>query len=151
MVGAVAAVAALLAAATPAQAAQARATIAPGIYGNVRMGAETGDLGGMEIEIHPDGGTVETTYCEGWCNMIYRTRYADHGGWIDYAYQESATFAFTVRVRQRGRDVVVEQRFLPVDGKARVARFRLKRLKDRFGLDVAEQWMRESREPTATP
>ena len=75
----------LAAAASLACAASATAApvIAPGIYGNVRVSRETGDLGGIELEIRALG-QVETVLCEGWCNETYKSRYRESGGVITY-------------------------------------------------------------------
>jgi hypothetical protein len=60
-----------------------RAMIAPGIYSSVSESPNTGDLGGLEVEIGK-AGQIETVLCEGWCNETDRTTYARRGGSIVY-------------------------------------------------------------------
>ena len=46
-----------------------------GLFGNVAMSPETGDLGGFEVRFYTDPATgkamAEFTLCEGWCNQVY--------------------------------------------------------------------------------
>ena len=48
--------------------------VAPGIYGNVTLNEESGDLGGVELELIGTGANarIEWVLCEGWCNTIRR-------------------------------------------------------------------------------
>lgn len=44
-----------------------------GIYGNVELSEESGDLSGFEVHFFEDGGKrmAEFVMCEGWCNRAY--------------------------------------------------------------------------------
>lgn len=128
-------VAVILAASAPAtlQAVRPDRGIEPGIYGNVRYHEESGDVSGIEIEIHADGDRiVETVLCGGICSLIVWSRYALHGDWIEYEYRESPDYIRTYRVRRDGRNVWIEQ-----ISEGYVTRTKLRRLKQRVGLDIA--------------
>ncbi len=68
-------VAALLTAGVSADAKDRQRPFPEGLYGNVDMSKETGDLGGFEVRFYKDPVTgqpmAEFTLCEGWCNMVY--------------------------------------------------------------------------------
>ena len=74
----------IAAACTPASAE----SVAPGIYGDVRLSEESGDLGGMELELIGTGtdARVEFVLCEGWCNEVGKApvRFTAEGFRFDY-------------------------------------------------------------------
>lgn len=113
--------------------------IAPGIYGNVEFSADTGDLGGIEIEIHsgPDR-IVDITVCEGWCEYAYRVTYEELMGTIYFQIGDTGFPPRKFRVSANGKDVLIEE-----DKELAVYKYRLKRQKMRFGLSVAEDSMKE--------
>lgn len=45
-----------------------------GLFSNVQMSGETGDLGGMEARFYEEAGKhmVEFVWCEGWCNETHK-------------------------------------------------------------------------------
>lgn len=47
--------------------------IAPGIYGNIRVGERTGDMAGYELRLAHGGASreIEITACEGSCNRVH--------------------------------------------------------------------------------
>lgn len=138
--GSVAAICIVYGAFAPAQAETSARAVRPGIYGNVRLSEATGDLSGIEVEIHAGAGRiVDITVCEGWCNWVYQVAYEDQGGWIAFEilerpYDPPRKF----RLTQRGKGALIEE-----DQEFAVPRYRLKRLKERFGLDVADFSMTE--------
>ena len=64
-----------------------------GVYGNVEMSPDTGDLGGMEIEIHADGPDpyAEFVLCEGWCNGAASVPITVVGDTLTFDYIEQYT------------------------------------------------------------
>lgn len=86
---------ALAALATPiaAQAPIPASAWPSGIYSNVRMSGETGDLGGMEIRFYTLGGKrmVEFVHCEGWCNQSYHAELRQEGDGFAFEYTEILT------------------------------------------------------------
>jgi hypothetical protein len=121
-----------------------QATIAPGIYSSVTMSPDSGDLGGLEIEIGR-AGQVETVLCEGWCNSTDRATYRRRGGSIVYDLREETigpggritVTARPVELRPSGRNVLAK-----MDGDTRW--WMLKRKPRPFGLSVAHDAMRET-------
>ena len=73
--GVLLAAALLLAGAVGADAKDRTRPFPQGLYGNVEMSGETGDLGGFEVRFFTDPATgkpmAEFTLCEGWCNTAY--------------------------------------------------------------------------------
>ena len=61
----------------------------PGIYGNVELSEESGDLGGAELALIGSGADarVELVICEGWCNAIITAPVRLSGG--DYVFEYS--------------------------------------------------------------
>lgn len=114
-----------------------------GIFSNVQLSPETGDLGGLEIELHTDGPDpyALVVFCEGWCNQAYRVPVKLGGSSFSFSFTEQLVDAsgapvaddhYTVKGRLAGRSLRVE---LLLNGNRWSAP--LKRLKTRFGLDVA--------------
>jgi hypothetical protein len=64
----------LLAGGAATQAKSGQRPFPQGLYGNVTMSRQTGDLGGFEVRFYTDPATgkpmAEFTLCEGWCNSI---------------------------------------------------------------------------------
>lgn len=119
----------------------------PGIYSDVRMSGETGDLGGIEIRVlaGKDAGWAEAVHCEGWCNSLERVQILREmdGYRIDFPersveYDEAGNrgkemvtiFPIHIRTTAKGLRVITG------DGESRVTRL-LKKQKQEFGLDVA--------------
>ena len=115
-------------------------TIAPGIYGNVAMSGETGDLGGIELNL-PQGSLseqVEFTQCEGWCNHVERLPVRQGFGGISFVYSQSGASgpAATIAVQPAADGVS-----LTVDWGNGPQTYALKRLQQPFGLNVAKEAM----------
>lgn len=118
---------------TAVQAGKPHTAVEPGIYGNVRYYEESGDVSGIEIDIHAgDDHLVETVFCEGICNLVVWSRYEQRGDWIEYEYRESPDYIRTFRIKRDGRNVRAEELY-----GGYVTRRKLKRLKQRLGLDMA--------------
>lgn len=68
------AVSLLLAGGGATQAEPSQRPFPQGLFGNVSMSRETGDLGGFEVRFFTDPVTTkpmaEFTLCEGWCNSV---------------------------------------------------------------------------------
>ncbi|WP_116090888.1 hypothetical protein [Sphingomonas crusticola] len=135
----------VVAAVVPASEADSRtprAPIEPGIYSNVRLSPDTGDLDGLEVEIGRTG-QVETVFCEGWCNASDRTTYAWRGGSIVYDLHE--------KVVNPGGRITIEARAVELKPAAKILLARvggdtgwmvLKRRPRPFGLSVAHDSQR---------
>jgi hypothetical protein len=117
-----------------AAALAAEPTIAPGIYGDVRMSGETGDLGGIELSL-PQGSnsrSVDFVHCEGWCNAVEQRPVRRGLGGV----------AFNVRQGERTIDLSVQPDgpravIVSVDWGNGLEQRRLPRIEREFGLDVA--------------
>lgn len=70
--------------------AKAPPTFPVGLYSNVRMSGETGDLGGMEANFFEDAGKhmVEFVWCEGWCNQTYKAEVTSTDDFFAFEYVE---------------------------------------------------------------
>lgn len=113
--------------------------IEPGIYGNVEFSADTGDLGGIEIEIHSGPNRiVDITVCEGWCEYAYQVTYEELMGTIYFQIGNTGFPPRKFRVSAKGKNVLIEE-----DQDFAAYKYRLKRQKMRFGLSVAEDSMEE--------
>jgi hypothetical protein len=117
-----------------AEALAAEPTIAPGIYSDVRMSGETGDLGGMELKLDQgsDSREIEFVFCEGWCNTVERSPVRRGLGGLSFAltYGEQQ---IDVTVQPAGADAVT----VNVDFGGGMQQRRLRRVQEEFGLDVA--------------
>ena len=122
----------------------------PGIWGDVQMSGETGDLGGIELELIGTGADarVEFVFCEGWCNEVIEAPvvHTDKGFRFSYTQQvwvedrPEAGPAYTVEAVPLGDDLQVTMRQAPWDaGEGWEHSSRLKRLESPFGLSVARQ------------
>jgi hypothetical protein len=132
----------LAASAMPATAAAPPSALS-GIFSDIQMNYETGDLGGLEIEIHPQERSPYAliVLCEGWCNQAYQVPIKINGRNFDLALSEpyfdkSGKLVGKDRYRVHGRLI----------GQALIAElrwefgresYRLMRRKTRFGLNVA--------------
>jgi len=123
-----------------------------GLYGNVTMGAESGDLGGFEVRFFTDPATgrpmAEFVFCEGWCNAAYTAEVirTEDGFAFSHvetleAYNDSGTLVeekhlAECRVIRAGKGWKV---YLFYDGNDVTAggAWRIKPLKQPFGLFVA--------------
>jgi hypothetical protein len=117
-----------------AEALAAEPTIAPGLYGNVQMSGETGDLGGMELSLPQgsDSATAEFVFCEGWCNTVEQPQVRRGLGGV----------AFTIRYAERDTDISVQPAganavTVSVDWGNGLQQYQLPRIARPFGLDVA--------------
>jgi len=123
--------------------------VRPGLYGNVQMFEESGDLGGVELEVHgPPKRMVEMTLCEGWCNSIVKAPYRTEGDRIVFTFREAIVrsdgtpapdFVIPFRLRQKGQDVIIESD-APYESADR-----LRQLKARDGLLVAAAVMESAK------
>lgn len=133
---------ALLLAAVPAAAEPP----VPGIYGNVQLSAETGDLGGMELALIGTGASarVEFVLCEGWCNMLTSApvRFTDEG--FEFEHVDPYWFAdgspapegrYQVQAIPVGTGLKVT--VIPADNPEGSFSADLPRINQRFGLAVA--------------
>jgi hypothetical protein len=122
--------------------------ISSGVYGNVSYGAESGDLGGIELQLTGTGADarVEFVFCEGWCSVSHTEPITptEHGFAFDYAEQyvdergqpaQSRRMHADVRRAGRGLEVAVT----PLDDLEAGDSMRLKPLKARYGLAVADR------------
>ncbi len=123
------------------------APLAPGIYSDVKMSANTGDLGGIEIKIlaGADTGWAEAVYCQGWCNTVDKNRIVATKTGYRFDYRESysemdesgkgtkesvSTTIMYIQKTSTGLLVTTG------DGEGRRAH-RLKKQKKEYGLSVA--------------
>lgn len=119
-----------------AEALAAEPKIAPGIYGDVRLSAESGDLGGMELRLDQgsDSRTVAFVRCEGWCNAVER-RPARRGlGGLTFA-SEQAGRVYDVTVQPDGPRAVM----VSVDWGQGLVQRRLPMIEREFGLAAARR------------
>jgi hypothetical protein len=121
-------------------------TIAPGIYGNVRQSAVTGDLGGTELEVIGRGPNtrVEFVYCEGWCNEVIRTPVKLTRRGFTFAYAETLHDEQGQSVKGERHDIDVSAAGSGIRISMRIggrpfATSRLERLHGPFGLAVARK------------
>jgi hypothetical protein len=138
---------ALLAAALASTATVADAKpIAPGIYSSVRMSADTGDLGGAELELRGTGADAHVAFvlCEGWCNAVIEAPVTVTARGFIFPYSEPLK-------DEAGRPVSGPRYFAeavpagsglrltlrPADPGGDPLTFRLKRQSEPFGLAVA--------------
>ena len=98
--------------------------MSPGVYGNVSYSAESGDLGGMELQLTGTGAgeRVEFVFCEGWCSASHTEPITPtaHGFAFDYAEQyvdehgqPAQSRRMHVDVRRAGRGLEVS--LVPLD------------------------------------
>lgn len=62
-----------------------------GLYGNVGLGEESGDLGGFEVRFYTDAAgrpMAEYVLCEGWCNSIDTAEVTREGRGFAFAHVE---------------------------------------------------------------
>lgn len=61
-----------------------------GIYGNVELSEESGDLGGFEVRFFLDGDKrmAEFVYCEGWCSRAYVAEVTRKGERFHFSHVE---------------------------------------------------------------
>jgi len=122
--------------------------MSPGVYGNVSYSAESGDLGGMELQLTGTGAgeRVEFVFCEGWCSARHTEPITPtaHGFAFDYAEQyvdehgqPAQSRRMHVDVRRAGRGLEVS--LVPLDEPEAAISMWLKPLKARYGLAVADR------------
>ncbi len=86
-----AALAAFAAAACQAQTGSVSRAVPPqGIYGNVDVSEQTGDLGGFEVRFYEEAGKqmAEFVLCEGWCNRTYVAEVTRDGNAFRFSHIE---------------------------------------------------------------
>jgi hypothetical protein len=121
-----------------------------GIFGNVRMSPNTGDLGGQEIRFFKDeksgSAMVEYVHCEGWCNATHIVPlYADEAGhWFEYTetlYSGDGAavpgISYRYNLKYKGKTLILSGRAVSDNGPVIVGPFALKPLRQTFGIDVA--------------
>jgi hypothetical protein len=121
-------------------------TVAPGIYGDVSSSVETGDLGGVELELIGTGADarVELVVCEGWCNYIHRAPVSFTSDGFTFSYVErytdlerkpsgSATFNAVAVRKGDGLSLTITNPGPPTYSFTQ----NLPLIDQRFGLDVA--------------
>jgi hypothetical protein len=121
-----------------AEALAAEPVIAPGIYSDVEMSGETGDLGGLELKLDQGSASreVEFVYCEGWCNRVERRLVRRGLGGLSFA-MPYASRAIDVTVQPAGANAVtVSVDFGNGNG---MEQRRLTRINEEFGLSVARR------------
>jgi hypothetical protein len=115
-----------------------------GIFSNVQQSPETGDLGGVEIEFHPQATPpyAIVVVCEGWCNQAHRAPVKLEGQTFSLSFDEPlfdmsgaivAQDHYRIDGRLAGDAVLVDLRLNSNNWHAK-----LKRIPSRIGLDVAE-------------
>ncbi len=126
---------------TPAP-ADVRSPLA-GIFSNVALSPESGDLGGLEIEIHPHPSTAHAfvVLCEGWCNEAHRVPVKINGAKFELTFAEptydaSGATAGEIPYRVSGR-LIGQSLLVDLRSGLHVDRLRLTKRSQRFGLDVA--------------
>ena len=136
------ALAAVLLASVPA--AASAEPPAPGIYSNVVLSAETGDLGGAELQLFGADARVEFVLCEGWCNEIKRAPVRFTADGLEFSYVESyfdqdgrpaGDRMFHASAARRGTGVKIT--ITPADTPDFSFSFMLEPAEERFGLAVA--------------
>ncbi len=123
--------------------------ITPGIYSDVRLNPEAGDLGGMELYLDQGSTSTEVQFvhCYGWCNQVQRVavRRGLNGVYFDASdFLGSQTTTFTVQ--PDGPSAVT----ITVDWGSGVQSRRLPLADREFGLDVARN-NPNSADAAATP
>jgi hypothetical protein len=121
-----------------------------GLFGNVRMSAETGDLGGQELRFFKDADTgqamVEFVDCEGWCNEAHRVPLMrdEKGAWFQYSEtlnDDDGNImigeARRYRIARKGRNLILTGIFPNCADCSAMGPYKLKPLKQSFGIAVA--------------
>ncbi len=119
---------------------------APGVYGNVQLSAESGDLGGAELELIGSGtdARVELAICEGWCNSVIKAPVRISGDdlffefteqWYDENGAPAEALRYEALATRIGDDISLT--VVPADPRADPFTFYLPRIPERFGLAVA--------------
>ena len=127
-------------------AAAACGQVQPGIYGDVRLSEETGDLGGMELALVGTGAEARAEFvvCEGWCNEVIAApvEFTDDGFTFHYVehYPEPGGRSRSIRydVSAVTIDNGLRVTVTPADGAAPFTGD-LPRIDERFGLAVAAE------------
>lgn len=129
------------------------AIVAPsGIYGNVRMSAETGDLGGYEIRFFTDPATakpmLEFVSCAGWCNETYilPLMQDEKGYWFEYVENDKNEAgkpvpgaAFRYHLQRKGKNLILKGFVTSCADCDPFGPYKLKPLKQIFGIKVGNQ------------
>lgn len=136
----------LVAVAGPIAARDRQPPFPDGLYGNVSLSEESGDLGGFEVRFFTDPVSgrrmAEFVLCEGWCNAVSTAEVVRDGDGFAFSHEEALLFTDGSRGKQR-----VRYRFVPV-GRALLVSYdaedgfvsdpwRIMRLRKAWGLEVA--------------
>jgi hypothetical protein len=119
-----------------------------GLYSDVSMSRESGDLGGMEIRFYDVDGRhmAEFVMCEGWCNKSYHVELTRDGQGFRFGYGETlededgkvvAGSRFDFIIQPKGRKLQIMLEVMQEGSKVVIDKRLLKRSKQPFGLDVA--------------
>lgn len=118
-----------------------------GIFSDVRMSEQTGDLGGMEARFYEEAGKhmVEFVWCEGWCNETHKAELTREGNSFRFQYVERYTgdgdwvktnMSYVIRPIGRNKiNIVAYQDGRTVDEE--YGAHELKRVRKPFGISVA--------------
>jgi hypothetical protein len=104
--------------------------IVPGIYGDVTMSGETGDLGGFEVNLDESLTRADVVHCEGWCNSVNVATARPDGAALILTYSETSvagdgapatTRSTALRLTPNGQSIMLsvdwgngfQQRILP--------------------------------------
>ena len=117
-----------------AAALAAEPAISPGIYGDVEMSGETGDLGGMELSLPQgsDSSSVVFVHCEGWCNAVDERPVRRGLGGVAFSVEQGER-TIDLSVQPDGPRAVI----VSVDWGSGLEQRRLPRIEREFGLNVA--------------
>lgn len=142
----------LLAGAVGADAKDRTRPFPQGLYGNVAMSGETGDLGGLEVRFYTDPATdkpmAEFTLCEGWCNQVFTAEVTRTEDGFAFAHVETLE-AYDGNGTLTEEEHLAEYQVIPAGKGWKVRLFydgddvtsgeawRIKPLEEPFGLAVA--------------
>lgn len=125
-----------------------------GLYGDIRYGRESGDLGGFEVRFYRDAATgrhmAEFTLCEGWCNEAHTAEVTRDGDGFTFSHIETLTtfdgerpvasedHLVVYRVTRAGKALRVQQTY---DGQDMTGDqpWRIRPIRKPYGLEVARR------------
>ena len=152
----------LLAGGVATQAKPGQRPFPQGLFGNVDMSGETGDLGGFEVRFYTDPATgkpmAEFVLCEGWCNSIDTAEVTRTEEGFAFSHLETLE-SYDDNGTLREVSHLVEYQVIPAGKGWKVRLFydgdditagetwRIKPLKEPFGLIVARTESAASSDP----
>lgn len=118
----------------PAETGKGGWRIPAGVYGNVELGDESGDLGGIELFLDrgSESEAVEFVLCEGWCGEVEKHPLRRGLNGVSFAIDHGGRTT-DILVGPAGPDAVE----LSVDWGNGLESYRLPRIAREFGLEVA--------------